>query len=351
VTPLAHARWFVDAVPPNDWSFATEPRTLLYLGVAVLVTLAVRVAARFLPGRDVPVLRRLVPWMPFAVRVHLAVALVGLLSAGAYLAPTMNLDLDPGGVALGLVMAASAILLVTGWHARAGAVLLVLAGPVGMLVFGFGWILQRADMLGLALFVLVAGAGRWSADHELGRAADAGEERLGLALWLLRIAVGIGLIAVGFGEKLANPALAQRFLDRTAHEFNLFQLVGLPVGDLEWIRVWGATEVLFGLLLISGALPRLLVFVVGIPFNATLYFFGLPELLGHLPVYATLLLLLVYGSDPRLSRVCWELWPWRPRRRVAAERVPSHRPAASSADTSEGLSPFQQASAADMAEH
>src|SRR3712207_6175484 len=162
--------------------------------------------------------------MPFAVRVHLAVALVGLLSAGAYLAPTMNLDLDPGGVALGLVMAASAILLITGWHARVGAALLVLAGPLGMLVFGFGWILQRADMLGLALFVIVAGAGRWSADAELGRVSDAGEERLGVALWLLRMATGVSLIAVGFAEKLANPALAQRFLDRTAHEFNLFRL-------------------------------------------------------------------------------------------------------------------------------
>ena len=308
--PLGHARWFVDAVPPNEWSFATESRTLAYLAAAVVATLAVRVAARFVREPDVALLERLAPWMPFAVRIHLAVALVGLLSAGVYLAPTMNLDLDPVGVLLGLVMAASAILLVTGWHARVGALLLVLAGPLGMLVFGFGWILQRADMLGLALFVLVAGAGRWSADAELGRARDASGERIGRALWLLRMATGVSLIAVGFAEKLANPALAKRFLATSGDEFNLFALVGLPVGDLEWIRVWGATEVLFGLLLISGALPQLLVFVVGVPFNATLYFFGLPELLGHLPVYATLLLLLVYGSSPTLRPWCSRLWPW-----------------------------------------
>ena len=308
---LAHARWFVDHVPPNDWSFATEPRTLLYLAAAVLVTLAVRGAARFVPEPDVPVLERLAPWMPFAVRMHLAVALVGLLSAGVFLAPTMNLDLDPAGLLLGLLMAGSAILLVTGWHARLGAALVVAAGPLGMLVFGFGWVLQRADMLGLALFVLAVGAGRWSTDAELGRVADADEERLGRAVWLLRVATGVGLVAVGFGEKLANPELAQRFLVTSGDEFNLFQLVGLPVGDLEWIRVWGAVEVLFGLLLISGALPQLLVFVVGVPFNATLYFFGLPELLGHLPVYATLLVLLVYGSTPRLRPWTARLWPWR----------------------------------------
>ncbi len=317
--PLAHARWFVDHVPPNEWSFAAEPRTLLYLVAAVVATLALRVAARWVPQPDIRWLERLVPWMPFSVRVHLAVALVGLLSAGVFLAPTMNLDLDPVGILLGLLMAASAILLVTGWHARVGALLLAVAGPLGMLVFGVGWIVQRADMLGLALFVLVAGAGRWSADAELGRTGDANEERLGQALWLLRMATGVALIAVGYAEKLANPRLAQRFLDQSGDEFNLFRLVRLPVGDLEWIRAWGAVEVLFGLLLISGALPQLLVVVVGIPFNVTLYFFGLPELLGHLPVYATLLVLLVYGSSPTLRPWTSRLWPWR--RRLRGEPV------------------------------
>lgn len=313
--PLAHARWFVDHVPPNDWSFAAEPRTLLYVLGALLLTLLVRVAARFAPEPDVTFLQRLVPWMPFAVRIHLAVALVGLLSAGVYLAPTMNLDLDAVGVVLGVLMAASAILLVTGWHARVGAALLLAGAPLGVFAFGVGSILQRADVLGLALFVLVVGAGRWSADAELGRSTDAADERLGRALWLLRMATGVALIAVGYAEKLANQRLAQRFLDQSGDEFNLFRLVGLPVGDLEWIRVWGAVEVLFGLLLISGALPQLLVFVVGVPFNATLYFFGLPELLGHLPVYATLLLLLVYGSTPTMRPWCSRLWPWRGRLR------------------------------------
>jgi hypothetical protein len=58
--------------------------------------------------------------------------------------------------------------------------------------------------------------------------------------------------------------------------------------------------VLFGLLIISGALSQAVVVIAGIPFNATLYFFGNMELVGHLPIYATMLILLVYGSDPRL---------------------------------------------------
>ena len=37
--------------------------------------------------------------------------------------------------------------------------------------------------------------------------------------------------------------------------------------------------------------------IAGIPFNATLFFFGNVELVGHLPIYGTMLVLLVYGSD------------------------------------------------------
>ena len=55
---------------------------------------------------------------------------------------------------------------------------------------------------------------------------------------------------------------------------------------------------LFGLLVISGALPQVIVLVAGIPFNATLWFFGANELMGHLPIYGAMLVLLVYGSDP-----------------------------------------------------
>jgi hypothetical protein len=46
---------------------------------------------------------------------------------------------------------------------------------------------------------------------------------------------------------------------------------------------------------------------------ATLWFFGVNELLGHLPVYAAMLVLLVYGSDPELRARVPALWPWRRR--------------------------------------
>ena len=307
---FAHELWFVQDVPPRDWSFAYEPLTLLLLALAVAVTLGLRVLARVRPGVDLPFPGRLAPWMPFAVRIHLAVSLVGLLSAGYYLAPTMELGKTLGGILLGGVMAVTAVLLVTGWRTRLGALLLVAAGPIGMLVYGIGPVVQRLDLLGLALFLLVAGAGRWSADWELGAAREPSVEPRGRGLWALRVAVGVALVTVAFAEKLANPELAQRFTDAEGVDLNVLATLGLPVSDLEFIRLAGALEVLFGLLVLSGSLPQAVVVIVGVPFNATLYFFGLVELLGHLPVYAAMLVLLVYGSRPDLRPWCSRLWPW-----------------------------------------
>jgi uncharacterized membrane protein YphA (DoxX/SURF4 family) len=306
---LAHELWFVDGVPPKDWSFLSETRTLALLAGALAVAGAVRLLAGIRPGVDVPAIARLSPWLPFAVRMHLGVSLVGLVSAGYYLAPAMELGHSVTGWLLGLVMVLTAILLVVGWQTRLAALLLVAAGPLGMLEYGFEAVLQRVDVLGLALFLLITGPGRWSADHELGRAPEPTVERLGQGVWALKIAVGVALLAVAVVEKLANPQLALRFTDEEGVDFNVLETVGLPVGDLEFVRVAGAAEVLFGLLVLSGALPQLIVLAAGIPFNLTLYFFGTIELLGHLPVYGALLVLLVAGSDSRLRPYCSRLRP------------------------------------------
>lgn len=322
---VAHAAWFTEHLPPADWSFLVEGRTLFYLAVALALAVLVRALARLRDGVDVPALARLAPWMPFALRLHVGVSLVGLVSAGAYLAPSLELPNSPAGVLLGVLMVATAVLLVTGYRARLGAALLVASGPVGMLEFGVWPVIQRADLLGLAIFLLVAGPGRWSADHELGRARDPSVRELGQAVWALRVFVGASLIAVALAEKLANPALAQRFLDSQAVDFNLLAAAGLPVSDLEFVRIAGAVEVLFGLLLISGALPQAVVLVAGVPFNATLYFFGTIELLGHLPVYGAMLVLLVFGSHQRLRPSCRQLLPSL-RRAPADRRAPAAEP-------------------------
>lgn len=322
----AHQLWFVDGVPAKEWSFLWEGWTLGLLAAALGVALAVRLLARVRPGIDVARLARLAPWMPFAVRMHLGIALAGLLSGGWYLAPSMPLDQSVTGWALGIVMGVVAILLVVGWHVRLAAAVLVAAGPLGMVEFGVEPILHRIDVLGLAAFLLLAGPGRWSADHELGRVREPDALALGRAVWALKVAVGSALIAVAVSEKLANPELAREFTGGGVIDLNVAQALGLPVGDTEFIRIAGVIEVLFGLLVISGALPQAIVIAAGIPFNVTLYFFGTTELLGHLPIYGAMLVLLVFGSDPALRAFTSRLLPPSRREPGGEGRVPSTAP-------------------------
>ena len=307
--PFAHETWFTHGNRPLDWGFAGETATLAVLASAVAIMVLVRLVARRRPGVDVPALARLAPYMPFAIRIHLAVSLLGLLSLGYFLSPAMDLKPDVAGIALGAVMAVVAISMFAGWHSRAAALLLLAAGPIGMLEFGVSPVLQRFDLVGLALFVLFAGPGLWSADVESGRAQPFSLGSAAQAVWSLRVAAGVALIVVAFAEKLANPGMALEFL-RAHPDFNVGQLIGIGMSDLEFTRLAGGVEVLFGLLLISGALPQVCVLVAAVPFNTTLWFFGSAELVGHLPVYAVLLVLLVYGSDPRLREAVADPWPW-----------------------------------------
>jgi len=324
--PLAHETWFDHGSYASDWGFAAEKLTLALLAAAVLLTVGVRLLARVVPGVDVPALGRLAPFMPFAVRLHLAVSMVGLLSLGYYLSPAMDLQANAGGIALGVVMALVAITMATGWNARWGALLLIAAGPLGIAEFGISPVLQRIDLLGLAVYVLAAGPGRWSADFERGRASEPTLIDHARAIWALRVAAGVALIGVAFAEKLATPELAVQFL-ADHPELNVAQQVGLGMSDLEFARLAGGIEVLFGLLLISGALPQASVLIAGIPFNATLWFFGANELMGHLPIYGAMLVLLVYSSHPQLRPAVSALMPpWLSARRRTTDAAVGQSP-------------------------
>jgi hypothetical protein len=299
--PLGHQTWFEDPAPfHSDWGFVGETETVVLLAGALLVTILVRLASRWWNG----------VYMPFAVRLHLTMCLVGLLGLGYYLSPAMDLEWDLPGILLGAVMALVTIGMASGYRARSAAILLIAAGPIGMLEFGVSPVLQRIDVLGLALFVFIAGPGRWSADLDRGDASEPTPDRIATAVWCLRVFAGIALIIVAFREKLAYPDYAVSFLSEH-HDLELADQLGLGWSTETFVRVAGSIEVLFGLLLISGAMPQAIVVVAGIPFNATLYFFGDKELFGHLPIYGAMLVLLVYGSHPQYRPLVKRLIPAR----------------------------------------
>lgn len=314
ILPIAHESWFLSSNAAYDWSFLAQKATLAPLVAAVLLTIAVRLVNRIWDGVDVPIVGNLAPWVSFAIRMHLSMSLIGLLSIGVFYSPAMDLDPNVIGFVLGAIMAITAISTATGFMVREAGWLIVASGVLAMLEFGISPILQRIDLLGLAGFLIVAGGGRWSADVERGASIDVfddesqlapeGLRAMGLAMLLLRVAAGAALIVVAGYEKLFNPQLALDFLVQYP-DLQIANQIGIGLSDIQFVRFAGAMAVLFGLLLISGALPQLIVLIAAVPFTATLWLFGVNELLGHLPIYAVMLAILIYGSHPQLRRTVY----------------------------------------------
>ena len=295
---LAHETWFTSARPPIDWSFAGSAPSLLVIAAAVALAGAWRAVARWAPRPEIAALEplgRIVPWVPRLLAIHAGVSLLAQAARGTFLAPSLDLPSDALGVSVRIAEGVLGVWLVSGFRVRGAAFAVVLAGPLGAVAYGAVPILERLDLLGIAVFlaILPPGADRWGA-----ASTHAGTVRQAV-LWL-RVLVGSSLVVLAFTEKLARPELALAFLDRFP-AFNLLQTLGIPVSDLAFVRIAGAVELLFGLLLISGTMPQLVVLLAGIPFNATLFFLGTDELIGHLPIYGAMLALLVYGSSRELA--------------------------------------------------
>ena len=311
----AHERWFVESHSAGDWSFFFSPLPLLLTAAVVAVTVAWRLVALRVDRPELPVLSplgRLVPWVPRLLAIHLGVALLALAATGAFITPS-NDHLDGiGGHALLLVEAALGVWLVTGYQVRPAAALVLGLGPALAFVAGPTALGECANLAAVAAFLVVVPPGK-----DAYGAARATAEELRRALLLLRLGVGVALIVLAFTEKLTNPVMAVDTLEHYP-SLDVFGLVGIHLAPETFVAIAGAVELLFGLLVISGAFPQVAVLVAMVPFNATLLLFGQTEMVGHLPVYGVFLALLVYGSAPETAPlVRWLPSRARERRLVA----------------------------------
>lgn len=282
--------------------------SLLLIGAAVAIAVVWRFVFLRLPSPELKPLMflgRLAPWIPRLLGIHLGVSLLALAIRGAFLAPSLSVHTMPGGDLLAFAEALVGIWFITGFHLRPASIFFVLIGPAALLISGPVALLEALPLLGIAGFLILMPPtpNGWGAT-ELNR------DRIRAAMQVLRAGVGLALIVIAFSEKFANPALAQAVLNETP-QLNVFNAVGLGLDTETFIRIAAAIELLFGLLILSGAGAQVVVLVAAVPFNATLVLFGLTELIGHLPMYGAFLALLVYGSHELTSRDIASLKPAR----------------------------------------
>jgi len=146
--------------------------------------------------------------VPRLLAVHAGVSLLAQASRQTYLSPSLHLGDTVAGAALAIAEGALGVWLLSGFRIRPAAVAVVAAGVLGMLAYGVVPILERMDLLGIALFLalLPPGPDSWGA-------ARTAPRDVGPAIFALRVLTGGSLIVLAVTEKLARPELALAFLE------------------------------------------------------------------------------------------------------------------------------------------
>jgi uncharacterized membrane protein YphA (DoxX/SURF4 family) len=229
--------------------------------------------------------------VPCILGIHVGLPLIVLGIRGEIFSPNNGIEgasrywlgLAELGVGLGLLYGALTRL-VSG----------VLAGTwiVGMGLIGLEPMLENLHYLGFAAFFFPTGRGPYAIDRLLFPALEPPPAPSRRAMSSLRVATGLSLIVVAFTEKLANPQLAMAFLQH--YPLNFTPWIGLPMSDERFALCAGTTELAIGLWTVFGLFPRVIIATAWIFINLTLTVFNWVELLGHLPLYGVMAVLLIW---------------------------------------------------------
>ena len=304
----AHEKWFQDPSGfPLRWDLFFRPLPLvLTFGVLIAVVAAILLWRRrgehsFVPGPEAfgaTDERRAVIYalVPLILGIHIAIPLLFNGVQGRLFTPDNEL---PGVFAnfLGFAETMIALALFYGAFTRVAAAALALLWVAGIPLMGLEPMLENSLYLGFAAFFFLAGRGPVSIDRLLFPRAEPPARTAEYAVTALRVGLGVSFIVVAFTEKLANIPLAEAFLRE--YPLNFTSALGVPLSDEVFILFAGSVELMLGIFLLTGIFTREIVLLALVPTNLTLTVFNWAELIGHLPIYGILAVLLIWEPGKR----------------------------------------------------
>lgn len=309
----AHEKWFYETENYHlRWDLFFRPLPLIFVGAVLVVTFGAGLFFRrrgqkgFVPGPEsfgATDDRRaaLYGLIPAIIGIHVAVPLLVSGVQGELFTPNNKL---PGVwmYIVGLTETGIALALFYGGLTRLAAVALAVLWFAGTFLVGLEPMLESSMYLGFAGFFFFAGRGPISIDRLIFPRLEPSPKLMEKAIPALRTGLGLSLVFVAFTEKFANIPLAADFLQR--FPLNFTAALGIPMSNEIFILCAGAVELLVGLWILFGIFPRLIILIAWIPINMTLTIFNWSELIGHLPIYGALALLLVW-SPGRENLALW----------------------------------------------
>ncbi|KAF0246729.1 MAG: hypothetical protein FD180_400 [Planctomycetota bacterium] len=306
----AHEKWLIPG--PEVKRLAAEerpgpfrdfwPEIAIALGAAATLFAIAVAADRFLRRRRIgeAACRRLLEFRkaaPPMVGIGTGILLIACGATRSFLAPDLRLaDVSPDAFATGLAAAQIVIgaCFVVGLYTRLAAVALLVLWAPGAALFGFRAWIDYLDVAGFAVFLALCGRGAFSLDSLRGVAAPSpSSERTAVAA--LRLALGANLAILAINDKLANPLVSMKIV--ADYHLNFTRSFGpLAFPDDRFVLAAFAVELAVGFVVAAGVMTRLVSVVVFVLLTTTYFIFGLQELLGHLPIIAGGVALLLMGT-------------------------------------------------------
>ena len=290
----AHTRWFAEGeVMPVVTS---EPITS-YLAFCAFVAIVILVIGMLMEKRG---MFRLSFFQPKSTNAFSRVSATFSIIAGTFfmIAGTHGYLFSPNityitEIPTWLVMLQFAIglMFVLGIFARVAALFLASLWFVAVPYAGMESMVENIWVLSTAFFIAVVGNDYFSLVSVKSLKSYAYKLH-SYALPILRVGTGTMLIILGFTEKILKPELGLNFLAQ--HNWNFLSSLG--VSDYFFVLMAGSTEAFLGLLLVIGVMTRLTTLVTAIIFTIPLFLLGPIELAGHLPHFAALFMILLFGA-------------------------------------------------------
>ena len=295
----AHVKWFVpgeaSALSASSYSFTDTP-VLIWMGIAlVIISLSVFLDTRLPVYSQLSRARQ--EYLISLLRWGTGLSLLMSAGNGAILAPHLVAQ-TPFANFLVMFEAVVGLLLMVNFHPFAATILLLLLWLGVGLSFGPASALEYLNIAGIATCLLL-----FHFHPEKYRV-----HIKAYSIAALRILTGCSLVVLGLTEKLLNPQLGEYFV--RDYRWNFMDRIGLEIfSDQLFVFSVGVMEVVFGIILILGTTIRLNILVVsGFMLASNITFFvshnyseALVEIFGHLPIIATAIILIFFGSGRKLK--------------------------------------------------
>lgn len=301
---FAHVKWFVpdeaSALTASAYSFSDTP-VLIWLGIALVMISLSTILDSHLPVYS-QLSRARQEYLISMLRWGTGLSLLMSAGNGVIFAPHLEAQ---SAFANFLVMFETVVglLLMINFHPFAATILLMLLWLGVALAFGPVSALEYLNLAGIATCLLL-----FHFHPEKYRV-----HIKAYSIAALRILTGCSLVVLGLTEKLLNPQLGEYFV--RDYMWNFMARSGIEIfSDQLFVFSAGVMEVVFGIILILGTTTRLNILVVsGFMLASNITFFvtrnyseALVEIFGHLPIIATAIILIFFGSGNKLKIT--DLW-------------------------------------------